>query len=191
MGLIAGAAASVYAQNASSTGTASATVIKQIGISPKHELSFGQLIPSGTAGTACIKVEGHTLSNSQVETIPPTVTSCTAVSLNQPSEFGGDQTPGPAIFLVTGEKNFTFGITLPNAVNVTISNFNPGATPADDMTIDNFLAVVQNNGTLTTTGTLDVGNGSKLFYVGGLLHVHANQPQGAYSGSFPMTVFYN
>lgn len=87
--------------------------------------------------------------------------------------------PGqPAQFLVTGDPNMTYAITLPADGTVTLSN---GVT---DMPLSGFVSDPAGSGVLS-------GSGSQVLSVGATLGVSAGQPPGSYSGSFNVTVNYN
>jgi len=184
--------ASSWAQGntASVTGIANATVITPITLTWEQPLAFGQIVPSGSSGTACIGVTGLSVTSSDKINETPVTTNCTALSTSEPNAYGGNKFPGPAVFEVTGQKNWTFGITLPtNAVPCHLIDLNPGGAP--DLLVSNFSAVVGSPGVVGTTGTLSVGIGIQDFAVGGTLTVPANAPPGRYQGQFSVTVFYN
>ncbi|MDR3682758.1 MAG: DUF4402 domain-containing protein [Geothrix sp.] len=84
---------------------------------------------------------------------------------------------GPATFTVTGDAAATYAITLPSSITL---NGAGGAT----------LTVSPVASTPSATGLLD-GTGQQTLAVGGTLNVAANQPAGAYSGTFNVTVAYN
>lgn len=84
-----------------------------------------------------------------------------------------------AQFSVAGDPNFTYAITLPSNGTVTLSD---GA--GNSMNVSNFTS------SPSLTGQLS-GAGSQQLSVGATLNVGNNQPTGAYSGSFIVTVNYN
>ena len=81
-----------------------------------------------------------------------------------------------ASFTVTGAPNSTYAISLPASVTLSA----PGATLT--------LSPLQSSPSLS--GLLNAG-GTQALNVGGTLQVIANQPDGDYSGTFPVTVAYN
>ncbi len=84
---------------------------------------------------------------------------------------------GPASFTVSGDGSASFAITLPGSA-VTLSD---GGT--NTMTVDTFTSNPSGSGTLS--------GGSQSVAVGATLHVGANQPAGAYTGTFSVSVDYN
>lgn len=84
-----------------------------------------------------------------------------------------------AQFSVSGDPNFTYAITLPADGTVALSD---GA--GHSMNASNFTS------SPSLTGQLS-GAGNQQLSVGATLNVGNNQPTGAYSGSFIVTVDYN
>jgi len=90
----------------------------------------------------------------------------------------GFMTPsGPATFTVTGDPNVTYAITLPSSITI---NGPGGAT----------LTVSSVTSAPNATGLLD-GSGQQTLAVAGTLNVAGNQQDGAYTGTFNVTVAYN
>jgi hypothetical protein len=90
----------------------------------------------------------------------------------------GFMTPsGPATFTVTGDPNVTYAITLPSSITI---NGPGGAT----------LTVSSVTSAPNATGLLD-GSGQQTLAVAGTLNVAGNQQDGAYTGTFSVTVAYN
>jgi len=170
----------LFAQSQSSdNGAADATLCVPIHLQHIWPLSFGNLVPSPTAGTATIgaAMADGSFTNNHVAENPTTDAHVTAL-VNQE----GSTDPGPATFWVTGDKNLYYSITLPNEVTVYITTFDVVAPP---MQVDNFVC------NIGSTGQLKYGLGQQYFAVGGTLHVGANQPAAYYTGEFPVTVAYN
>ncbi len=90
--------------------------------------------------------------------------------------LGNLSTPGAATLTVTGARNTIYAITLPTSSSLT----GPGGT----MTIASFLS------SPSATGLLS-GVGSQTLSIGATLSVPANQADGDYAGTFPVTVAYN
>jgi hypothetical protein len=150
------------AQNtANTTADANATVITAIGISRTAHMNFGSVVAGGTAGTVLL-----------TPSATPTRTSGGGTTL------GSATVVSAATFTVTGEPSNTYMIDIPQ-VPLTIMN-----ADLDEMTVEDF------SSSPTPTGTLD-GTGNETLYVGGTLHVHANQATGVYNGTFTVTVTYN
>lgn len=87
-------------------------------------------------------------------------------------DFGGVH--NPAIFAVTGKKNTAFTITLPAAITLDFGG--------NSMTLNTFTSN-------PAVGLLD-GAGTATLTVGATLQVGTNQPAGAYTGIFDVTVNY-
>lgn len=88
-------------------------------------------------------------------------------------------TGAAAQFSVSGDPNLTYSITLPVNGSVTLSD---GA--GNSMSLSNFTSSPSGMGQLSGAGTQQLS-------VGATLTVGNNQPTGAYSGSFAVTVNYN
>lgn len=84
-----------------------------------------------------------------------------------------------AQFSVSGDPNFTYAISLPVNGTVTLSD---GA--GHSMNVNNFTSSPSVTGQLSGAGTQQLS-------VGATLAVGSNQPTGAYSGSFVVSVNYN
>lgn len=82
----------------------------------------------------------------------------------------------PSASSISGDPLKTFTITIPS-----------GAETVDDgansMTVDGFTSSPETSGTF-------FGDGTATVFIGATLHVAANQPAGAYSGSFDIGVQY-
>lgn len=167
-GLVASATGAMAQSSATATGNATATVIRPITLASSVDLAFGSVVPSGAAGTLALTAASPAVP--------------TAVGVTQPGTQAGAVTA--AVFDVGGEGSFTYSITLP-AAPATITG--PAAAT---MTVDTFTksAVA---GVLGTLSGAAGAAGAQSFYVGGTLHVGANQAPGSYSGTFSVTVAYN
>ena len=149
----------------SSAANATATILVPITISKQSDLSFGNIAPSSSSvGT--------------VELSPAASPTRTPVGATLPATTG---TISAASFKVDGVAGYTFGLQLPGTITL--------LSGTDQMTIDSwktsFAVGSQLIGTLT--------GGTNTFYVGGTLHMIANQPSGNYSNStdLKITVNYN
>lgn len=88
--------------------------------------------------------------------------------------------PGAAArFSVSGDPNLTYAISLPLNGTVTL-----GDGAGNSMNVNNFTSSPNGTGQLS-------GAGSQQLAVGATLAVGNNQPTGAYSGSFIVSVDYN
>ena len=89
--------------------------------------------------------------------------------------LGSAEAVSSAAFQVAGEPHATFSVTLPARIEITSAQ--------SRMTVAGF-------STGGTTQVLDA-SGRRALKVGATLGVEANQPPGAYTGSFTVTVAYN
>jgi hypothetical protein len=168
VGFLAGATGAMAQSTATGTGTATATVIRPITISDSSvDLAFGNVVPSGVAGTLALTAASPTVATA-------------GGGITQPVATPGTRTA--AVFTVGGEGGFTYAITLPSTPQ-TITG--PAAAT---MTVTAFAS------SPITTGTLSNAlgaAGTETLYVGGTLNVGVNQAAGAYTGTFSVTVAYN
>jgi hypothetical protein len=125
-----------------STAATSATVITPISIIKNADLNFGNVVPSGTAGTVIISTAG--------------VQSFTGGALAFTNDDGS---PTAASFTVSGEEDATYSISL-TSPSITVTN------GSNNMTVGTFVTSPTSTGVLTsgsqviTIGaTLSVGAG--------------------------------
>jgi hypothetical protein len=167
-GIVASASSAMAQSTATTNGTATATIVRPITLTASRDLAFGNVVPGATTGTMVL----------------------TAASSTVASVTGGVTKPGTQVGTVTsaqfdvgGEGGFTYSITLPaSAATIT-------SAASDTMTVDTFTSSI-----VVTAGALSgsIGSaGTQTFYVGGTLHVAANQNPGDYTGTFAVTVAYN
>jgi hypothetical protein len=157
-----------FAQSEASTnGTATATIIAPISIAAKGAgLQFGNIaIHASNSGTVTVPLSGARTFTGGV-TLPAST---------------GDV--APAEFEVTGDVSRTFIVTLPASATLTITG---GGTAT--MTVDNFVCTY--GSTLVTDSQLSSA-GKATFFVGARLLVNGGQDQGEYTGTFPVIVDYN
>jgi hypothetical protein len=166
-GLVAVSGGAWAQSSATGTANATATVVRPITVSSSVDLAFGNVVPGGTAGTLTLTAASSTAATA-------------AGGVTQPGTQVGTVTA--AKFDVAGEGGLTYSITLPaSAATIT-------GPAAATMTVDTFTSDLGASGTLS--GALGAA-GSQSFYVGGKLHVGANQAAGNYTGTFSVTVAYN
>lgn len=153
------------------TAQAKAEVTSQLSISDNTgtvggtTLNFGKIaVLAGSGGTCTLSTANTVLASGGVNTITSTTSN--------------------AIFTLTGTAARTYAITLPASATVTRA----GGT--ETMTVDNLKARPASTGADGLTGTLD-SFGTDSFTIGGQLNVAAAQPDGAYVGTFNVTVAYN
>ena len=129
----------------------------ELGISNSQALSFGKF--SAGIGSVTVRPDGSRLATGQVVAF--------------------DSGPGQAAdFIVTGDPDLTYAVTLPGNGTVTMSD------GIHTMAINDFVSSPVASGILS-------GGGSQLLHVGATLHVGANQPAGNYMGTFIVVVDYN
>lgn len=155
------AAGSAFAQSATASADASATIIQPIAISKTSNLVFGNYAVGATAGSVSLSTADAVTVNSG--------------AITQPT--GNKGNPAAAVFAVTGEGSFTYAITLPSDGAVSLTG--AGAP----MPVTGFVSNPATTGTLTA--------GAQNIKVGATLNVGASQVPGAYTGAFSVTVAYN
>lgn len=154
--------AGTQANAASTTATASATVIAPITINSTSNLVFGKISAVATPGTVTISPNG--------------TRSATTVT--------GAGTSSAAAFQVNGEPGTAYTID----TSASTANLTSGSDTMALTLISDFTASAATSGT-QANGTLD-GTGKQTLYVGGTLAVGANQPAGSYTGSVSVLVTY-
>lgn len=155
-------------QGATTTATASATIVTPITVAKDVDLSFGNVAVSKTLGT--VQLEASLAANrvrSGGVTLPAINGTVTA-----------------AKFTVSGTGGYLYTFTIPTSVTTTVSD------GTNLMTVDHF--------TKSTAGTLSSGTpGTEVVYVGATLNVAANQAAGTYTSTnaggttFSVSVDYN
>lgn len=120
--------------SAVSTAATNATVITPISIVKNADLNFGNVVPSGTAGTVIISTAG--------------VQSFTGGALAFANDDGS---PTAASFTVSGEEDATYSIALTNAT-ITVTN------GTNSMTVGTFVTSPSSPGVLTSgSQTVTIG----------------------------------
>ena len=156
----------LYATYVSTTATAEIVTPITIEMGTTDVLNFGQLaVDDATAGTCVLSpiTQERTVTDGVYE-IGSTGFTC-------------------ADFLVSGISAYSYDITLPSSVTLTLEG--GSAT----ITVDNLTAYVASAAAEATTGTITDGEDS--FILGGTLNVAAGQTVGNYvSDAFDVTVTY-
>lgn len=152
-----GFSAASYAQS-----NASATIVTPISIAVSDHMNFGNVNASGTLGTVVLSTAGVRSATGGV-TLPTTTGTVSAAN-----------------FIVSGQANFTYSITLPSSVTIT------RVSGSETMTVETFTS------NPATTGTIG-GGGTQALSVGATLKVGASQVPGSYTSgaTFDVTVAYN
>jgi len=178
-------------QSANANATANATVVKPISITWNQPLAFGNLTTPSSAATSVIGVTGVNIVNASYYAENPVNTNCSSIALGQ-NIYGGDGNPGPAVFTVNGELNFSFAVTLPTGATPVPIHLANNTQASSDLLLDNLSCCIGgNSGIPGLIGTLSSGVGYQFFAVGGTLHIPANTPSGWYQGTFNVGVAYN
>lgn len=144
--------------SATTTSPALARIIAPITIVKSTNLNFGDVVVGATSGNVLMSASNVRTSNG-------------GVSLNS-SQTGS---PTSAVFHVTGEAGYGYGIVLPSTDVDLVHN------TTDHMEVSNFVS--------SATGILT--GGAEDITVGATLQVDASQVAGNYAGSFSVTVNYN
>ncbi|MCX6270583.1 MAG: DUF4402 domain-containing protein [Bacteroidetes bacterium] len=156
--ILMGFAASAFAQgNASATATASATIVTPIAITKVTDMNFGNIAKNSTSGTVTL--------NCATGTDTTTVNRSKTGGVTFPNVNG---TVALAHFHVSGQPTYTYAITLPGTVHITLSS--------TDVDLGEFASVPNETGTLSETGTQGL-------FVGGTLTLVGTETAGLYTGS--------
>jgi len=120
------------AQSASATFSANARIVTPISIAKTADMNFGDVVPSGSAGTVVLTTAGS---------------RSTTGGVNLGNGFGVTQ----ATFTVSGQGSSTYAITLPGSANIT--------SGANTMSVGTFTSNPLGTGTLSAGGsdTLNLG----------------------------------
>jgi len=150
------------------TTDAGAKILTVLTISENMDFHFGTMgVLTGTGGTCVLATDG-----TRTQTGGVNLSSLTPLHRN-------------AEYLVTGEPNYQYVITLPASITITHAN------NINTMTINSLLAKCASATSNGLIGTLHASSGEDTFKVGGTLNVSAGQYPGVYTGTFDVTVAYN
>ncbi len=181
---------SLFAQSATATGTANATVIKPITLTWEHPLNFGVFTqPTGTV--TITEVADNTVINAGNENninVPPTASNGNTTLVDNSAQFntGNAGNPGPCVYYVTGQYGMTYNIIVP--ASSTMTGQNHGVV----INVDGFQAF-HNSNTAVTSSTLSNGttpNGYDYFSIGATLHADNTDVADSYTGQFNCSVAY-
>ena len=142
---------------------ATAEIIQIIGITAGADLAFGEIIVG--AGDVIISTAG-------------------ARTINAAMDPGTQSTYTAGVFNVTGQPLYTYAITLPDDVTVTITE------GTDPMAVTAFNCFTADDADAGLDGTLDA-LGDDVITVGATLTVAVDQVVGSYTGLFNVVVAYN
>jgi hypothetical protein len=157
---------SIMAQSNVATATVDAEVIPLVSLTKTVDMQFGKVALMGTGiGTLVLGVDGVV----------------TPSNLYIPES--GNVTPTPAEFSVAGAPGIVYTVALPTeAVNVIRTG------GSEVMPVTAFTVKIGDLAAGVLSGTTGTQNS---FKVGATLTVPETQPQGHYSGSFPVSISYN
>lgn len=156
----------VSAQAGTSTGDAQVALITPLSFIAYRDLDFGRVISSNVAGTVTISAAGVRSTTGGVITVGNDF---------QVARFAGMGTQNQRVRIQITPSTIT--LTGPGP-SMTVNNFTIGPAPS-----------LQQIGA-SPNYRIQPANGIFWFTVGGTLNVGANQPSGAYSGTFNATLEY-
>lgn len=162
-------AAPVAAQSSDSeTAKAEANILRPLSFFKTKDLEFGRIIAGSSAGTVRIYPNGTRTTSGGVTVIG-------SASEYNPASYAGMGQPGRYV-IIAGPTSIN--ITNATGQRMTVRNFEIGSTPTAILspTFTNFRIA-------SSTGIFE-------FPVGATLDVGANQAQGAYTGSYTVTLYY-
>ena len=146
------------------SATSSVTIIKPLTITNVRDLVFGSIVSSSTSP---VTVTALAEADASV-----TATGFGAEEGNPLSVDSATRTS--ARFDITGDANQTFSVDLPDSVDME----GPGSTMTVSLDMN-----------LNTSGNV-LDGGVSVLYVGGSFTIPKEQTEGAYSGTFYVTVAY-
>lgn len=161
----------VRAQDATASGSASASVIRPLAATALEDLSFGAITlgSSSAGGTVSVPPDGGAAAYGG--------------SVRQLCSGGGPCQPHPARFAVSGEAERTYRVDLPARIEAV------GERSGTSLPVTGLRLHSTNRGSVTG-GQLDSA-GEDGFAVGGTLQVPAGTPADVYRAQFPVTVSYD
>lgn len=130
----------------------------EISVSPVQELAFGKFV-AVSSGTVTLSPAGARTASGSIQLAPSGAWAC-------------------AQFMVSGDPNLTYSISLPVDGSVTLHS------GANSMALNGFTSNPAGTGRLG-------GGGAQTLMVGATLSVAHSQAIGSYSGTFGVTVNYN
>lgn len=158
--MVAGFSTSLMAQTENTA--VGAKILTAMTITESAPMHFGTMTVPTAATTVVLATDGTVTVGSGTTTLLAQAPISTA-----------------AAYDITGDVSATYAITIDASTTIT------NGTPAEDMTVDNFVCSYAG-----LTSTLDAG-GADNFTVGATLNLVDAQPAGTYAGTFDVTVAYN
>lgn len=156
---------------ASANAPTEATIVAPLTIAIVTPMNFGNFATSAAGGVLVLKTD-----NSRVESGGVKLTTTASI------------VPTAAKFLVEGEVDYTYGITMPSTLELTTASVEAGTKT---MQVTDFKRAFIAGTDVTSDGTLALGKQD--LYVGATLTAGASQAAGKYENAagFAVTVNYN
>ncbi|MBQ0771829.1 DUF4402 domain-containing protein [Parasphingorhabdus sp.] len=148
------------------SGDSDAVVVSPLSLVPVNNLSFGNLIPGSTGGTAVISPSGSRTVSGSVVAAGGTVSN---------AEFQGYGSRNRYVYISTASSSYRLS-RVGGGANMTLRSL---TLQADNLTPLNFPGLFR----IASTNVITLR-------IGGTLDVRANQQAGVYEGSFPITMNY-
>ena len=180
--MVAAPALAASGNTASATGMASATIVQPIAVAELADLDFGNVASDGAGALGAGSV-----------TVAPTIAGATYTGPSRKACDTGLDCPDPhaARFVVTGEANRAYAITVPAELTIAPRPLASDATnvPAA-LVIDNIQARATSRAGDGSVGLLDAA-GRDYFEIGGRLQLPAGLPPARYSTAILVLVAYS
>jgi len=136
-----------------------ANLVQPIAVTGTADMNFGSIVPSdGLDGWVVLGTDGSRIADGN-------------------SHLGSSAGVSPATFLVSGEVNSTFTLTIPASVALNASD-NSGLIFITDINA-------------SQSGAIPIANGGTTITVGGRLLLPASRPRVHYAGGITVTATYN
>lgn len=148
------------------SGETDAVVVSPLSLVPVRDLSFGNLIPGATGGTAVISPAGSRTVSGSVVAAGGTVSN---------AEFQGFGSRNRFVYISTASSSYRLD-RVGGGANMTLRSL---TLQADNLTPLNFPGLFR----IASTNVITLR-------IGGTLDVRANQRPGVYEASFPITMNY-
>lgn len=147
-----------FAGAATTSSTVEVNIVSNINLVAQNGIVFGDISSSSIPGTVTIGTDSSRVTKG-------------GVTVN--SNVVGT----PALYEVSGEPNATYSVSLPDSVVLTSAS-------GDNMIVNKFTSIPENDGQLDSSGRQDVN-------IGATLNVEGSQPFGTYRGVMSTTVDYD
>lgn len=167
----------------------------------KERVILGGLVSAAVATAWPSLIQAATATATVAANIISTMTVTTRNGLGF-GDISASAVPGAVAMTPDGSRNVAGGVSINSAIAGTPAAFDLAGTANASFAISLPDSAVLSDGTANTmivdgfasspaaTGVMD-SSGQQTLFVGGTLHVNANQPFGAYTGQMAITVEYN